>query len=476
MSMEGLREGAQNINNRQGGGGSKRNSYFARWKPPQMYPGIQRYLAAPPNEESITEVAEPVVIIKGAYPDLLAQNPGEPQEAYHFQVHTAQLWIQPDKPGQQGFKTWRDIVCSAGPDRHNPQPCLGCYNVDHGKKDAKAKDQWCFNIAHLGWYHNSPLVRDGQVVFKQNSQEPVMIKNECLSYKMENVLHGRAQNAPKGSLKRAFKMCEGCNQRHPHIFGDHRTLQLGFKHLKSLFAIDEELGKKCANCNTFMLRMAMNCGNEQCNARIVDLATAGWTIDQIEMFAKQDHQCQYCGKTGRPYSEYKCGFDSNYLPIVGGGCQGGVEPKKNSIFDMVLWLQREGESTESEIVVKKVEPISQFRTQDGRSLTEHLPEIVKSPFDLAEMYKPESLDEQAKTWNTQNPYAAPQQQYQQYGGPPQQGGYGAAPQAPQGYGPFPGPQAPQGFPGAPAPAAGPGGQPAPQYPNMPMPGRPNYGK
>ncbi len=476
MSMETLRQGAQSVNSGKGGG-SIRSSYYARWKPPQMNDVVRRFLAAPPNEESVTQVAEPVVLVRGEYPDLFAidpqtkmpVNPPPICEGHRFKVHTFKVWIQPQRQGQQGFETFKDIVCSAGPDLHAPQPCVGCYLVDHGKKDSKPKDQWAFNIAHLGWYHNSPLVKDNQIQMKRDNSGPVMIREECLSHKMENIVLGRGAQQ---FSKRKYRQCGGCQGQHPFLYGDHKVLQLGFKHLKSLFAIDDDLGKKCINCGTFVIRMFFNCGNPDCNARIVDIATTGWTNEQIDTFSKTAQQCGRCNFYGAPYSEYKCGFDERFYPVPGAGCRGDVEPAKMSIFDCVVWLQREGENTESDIVVKKFEPISTYRTHDGRSLDEHLKEIIKSPFNMGEMYAPDSLDDQANTIRQANPYAQQQPQFAGYPGQqpqvPQQGyagpqAVGYPPQA-QGWGQQP-PQQPSPY----------GGQPV-QYPNTPAGGRPNYGR
>lgn len=478
MSMEQLRQGAQNINSGKGGKGPQRSSFYARLKLPGLLEPMKRFIAAPPNEESIVQVAEPIVLIPGQYRDYYSTdadgNPlPEPPivEAFRFRAHTFSVYFQPRNQGQRGYSSFRDITCSAGPNRHAPQPCVGCYQVDHGAKDSKAKDQWAFNVAHLAWYHNMPLLRDGQVVPKKDNSGPVLVKNECLSYKMENVIIGRANQArvivqPKNGKAREYRQCEGCGGQHPYVFGDHRTIQVGFKHLKSIMAIDDELGKKCANCGTFVLLMYFNCGNENCNARIVDISQTGWTNDQIAQFSKSEQQCSHCGFRGRPYAEYKCGFDERFFPMPGAGCQGDIEPRKTSIFDNVLWLQREGDGTESDIVVKKYEPIATYKTQDGRPLSEHLKEIVRAPFNLEEMYAPDTLDDQAETLRIQNPYAQQQQQYQGY---PQQQQYQQQPAYP--------PQAPGAYQPQPQQGYGPqGGQQQPMYPNMPMPGRPNFGK
>lgn len=487
MSMDGLRRGAQNLNNGKGKGGN-RSAFYARWKPPQIAAGagmgkerisfdLRPFLAAPPSEESKVEAAEPCVLIPGEYDDVYAVDaqgmkmvPPPKSEALHFRIHTFSVFMAPRNPSERGYPTFRDLVCSSGPEPHAPQPCIGCYSHDHGSKDSKSKDNWAFNMAHLGWYHLVPLVKDGQVQMKRDNSGPVMVKQECLSYKMENVYLGRAIQSGRvpPAVAKKYKQCEGCKQNLQFVWGDHRVLQLGFKHLKNILEIDDKVGKKCLTCGTGILRVAFDC--EKCNVELLDLSQVQWTNDQIETFSKTPIVCGGCGHQGMPKSAYECGFDDNYAQVA----QSCGNPQKTTIFDCVLWLQREGESTESEVVVKRVELLSQYKTQDNRPLQDHLKEIVKEPYNLADMYKPDTLDEQAETIRVQNPYQqAPQ--YPAYGGGQAPGGY-PAPGQPVGY-----PQGQQGQQPGNYPQQGgyqqqqPGPQ-QPAYPNMPTPGRPNFGK
>lgn len=504
MSMDGLRRGASNLNQGKGKG-SVRSAFFTRWKPPQMIVGsgtgknrttfdLRPFLSPPPHEEAKVEAAEAVVLIPGDYEDVYAMYPeGHPQmgqrvlpppkqEGLHIRAHTFNVFMKPRNPNERGYNSFREIYCSAGPEPHAPQPCVGCYQVDHGQKDSRARDAWVFNIAHLAWYHLIPYTKDNVVQMKKDGSGPVMIKVECMQHKMENVYLGRAAHAGRApaDIARRFKECEGCQRQAEWTWGDHRILQLGFKHLKNIFEIDDMVGKKCINCGTSILRIAFDC--EKCNNELLDLSQVMWTNDQVEMYTKTQQQCQ-CGHLGLPKSAYECGFDDNFNRVA----EPCPNPQKTTIFDCVLWLQREGESTDSEVVVKRVERISQFqaRTPGQRPLPEFLTEIVKEPFNLAEMYKPDSLDDQAESIRVDNPYAQQQQQYTNYGQQP--GGYqdpgqqgyppaqGYQPPGPGGYAP-PGPPTTYQPPGAAPQQQGPAYGPAGSPPNYPQAGRPNYGR
>jgi hypothetical protein len=428
MSMDKLRRTAQTITEKnKGQKRSGKSAYFLRWKPPQVSASagtgnakvsanLRNFLAAPPSEEAELEVSEPIVLVKGSYSDPYAvdengnRDMNSTSEGLHLKVHTFSVYIKPSKPGQNGFNTFRELVCSSGPEPHAPQPCVGCYMVDHGAKDSKPKDNWAFNIAHLGVYHLKPLVKDGQVQMKKDGSGPILIKEECISYKMDNVALGRGVTSGKikdQKLINKYKTCESCKEQHPFTWGDHRIMQLGMKHLRNLFEIDEMVGSKCANCETTILRVGFDCSG--CGAELVDLSKVQWTNDEIDDYAARG-QCGSCDS--RAVVKYRCGYNDKFK-VVQEPCN---SPRRTDIFDCVLWIQRQGESTESEIVVKRVELIKNYKSPEGKPLTDCLAEIVKEPFDLVEMYKPETVENQSELIQVQNPYANAQTQYTNYPG------------------------------------------------------------
>ncbi len=509
-AMAGLRRGAQALNN-QKSGKSSRQSYYARLKPPAMNDQLLKYLT--PDETRGTQIAEPVVIINAAYTDVYQTKDenGQPlpgpviHPAYRYRSHTFPVSGQSKRTGQK-YQNFRDISCSAGIDEYAPLPCLGCYQADHGE-DVSARDQWAFNVAHLAWYHEVPLVKDGRVVTKRDNKAPIMVKNECQTHRPINMVFSRMDQQNRGQQQ--ARPCEGCQQQAPFIWGDHRLIQVGKNQLNNILGIDAELNKSCVNCGTGIATIGYDCA--KCGVEMLNVAQSGWTNAQIETFAKTMLQCRACGFGGPPMPAYECGFDMRSLQKVPGGCADNVDPRPLDIFDVVLWIQREGENTSSTMVVKQWVPISQFKmpngnlsgTPDNKPLSEALKDIVPKPFDFPEMFKPKSIDEQCKEVQRPNPFVQQQPQYQQYGGQPQQPqqpvpqGYGP-PQGGPGFGPPPsaqppqqqgwGPQAPQqpqqppqqqGW-GPPAPQQGGWGQ-QPQQPQggaqvYPPAGRPNYGQ
>jgi hypothetical protein len=149
--MQGLRRGAAQLS-RGGNGGAKRISYYARFKPPQVTKELLGFLT--PDETRGIQLAEPVVFLAGEYEDVYQKTDenGRPLPGPIFsggapRPHAHLPRRQADPSGRK-YNQFIDITCSAGPESHAPQPCLGCYSVDHGES-AGMRDQWVFNIAHL---------------------------------------------------------------------------------------------------------------------------------------------------------------------------------------------------------------------------------------------------------------------------------------------------------------------------------------
>lgn len=460
MGLQSLRQGAQSAQNSgRGKKGWRKGNFYAKWKPPKKTQNLINKLR--PNEP----VGDPIILVEGAYADpydLDASGQPTIQAAKHFYEHSIAKMVN----GQERFDSF---VCSAGPNPHTPQPCVGCSEVDRGqnKSVGQARQQWAFNIKHLVPYHKVPLVdkQTKQIVYKTNNgqktNEPVMITRQCNNGTPE---------------RRSFeKPCEYCQQGAPIQWGDVRVYQLGKNHLDALLAIDQELQTKCAGCGTRVLVTGYDC--EGCGNVVIDLAQMQVTNEQLDAYLKNPYQCQ-CGKVAKLKPIYDCGYDPSGMAKVQGGCPDSVEPRPMSIFDVVVFLNREGEGQQTKVVVSTPIPKQMFRTPDGRTLDQISADLDKGLFNLDEMYKEPATDEQSQALNIPNPYAQ-SPGYASYGGqslPPQGGqpnwnqqgyqqpqqGYQQQP-AQQGY------QQPQpGYPQQP--------QQQPQYPNIPMPGRPNFGK
>ena len=400
MSLEGLRSAAS----RMGGSGKSKSkgSVFALWKPPSFTQSQPKLTHA-----QMPHFAVPIVFIPGEYPDFYnEQEPGRIEDAYHWRFHS---YVHHAQSGGRSFQSYRKLNCLSGPNRHAPKPCIGCLKVDQKEWDEKqysTRSMFLFNIAHLVRYHEMPLVKNGQIQYRQDdASKPVMIKKECHDSCVASTVYwaNRGDNKP----------CDGCQQNSPVVLGGHRYMELGKNHLNDVIKYNRDvLSKRCLTCGGGLAEIGFMC--QDCGTLVVDFATCGMTNQDIDNFRKSPFQCRSCGANGLPIPKYDCGYDDQGFTKVSQGCQ---DPKPVTLYDVVVWMQREGEGTGSSIAFKKYELITHspsFPGQDGQpsDLTEHLKTVVPRPFDFDSMFE-QTTAEQAKRLDQPDPYG-PQQSQQNF--------------------------------------------------------------
>ncbi len=473
MGLGSLRQGAQKVsqNNTKDKGG--RGGYFNKLHVPKLTPALQNLLR--PNEDPGTAVILelPAKLYDDVYDtDDQGNWRGTTGAALHVLIHE----IQTSKNG----KPWREsIVCTAGPNPHAPKPCVGCFQNDAGNKSVGgSRQQWAFNVKHLAPYHEVPLVdrKNGQIVMKKDKpNEPVMVLEACQvgspSERLFNMENGH------------FQPCEYCQRNIPLIYGAPKVYVLGKNHFEELLKVNDHLEQTCANCLTRLVKVAFDCAT--CGNELLNLANTQFVNEQIKQYGESPQQCG-CGFTGLPRPIYECGFHPSGMYKVPNGCPQNVEPRPLSIFSTVLYLHKEGDGTQSKLIVSPPIPIQHFRTATGNADLDQwlkLPHLSRT-FNLHDMFKPMSTDEQAKKCGVADPYAAQQPQYQQY---PAQQPQGVAPGQfvpAQQYGTLqPGYPPQQAFPQQQQPMQGNVAPSFPQQPmqpqmppGMPFTGRPNFGK
>lgn len=472
MSLAGLRRSAQKMN---GGGKSKgKGGFYANWSPPSF-----DKIVGDVTPQEAPHVAEPIVLIEGEYADPynLDKVTGQPetQAAFHYRYHRYTSMYQ-------GKKQFRMMSCLRGPDSHNPKQCVVCLLTDNKELDEKnfgARSGWVFNIAHLVPYHVQPLMKGNQIQMKKDNSGPIMVDRECRHGTIGQRVYARKMNKP----------CEGCQQQVQAKLGSHRYWQVGKGHLDALIDFnDKTLSKVCFYTNTGIIQIGFCCS--RCSTRSMDIAASGYTNEQIKNFTETPQRCTKCGHAGLPTPEYESGYvEGGYSKIQGFQMPNGpdgqpLKARPLNLYDVVLWVQREGESTDSKPVVTRWCRLTKFATQNGDvDITAYVNEtIVPNPFDFDDLFTIDT-ERQAKFLDRANPYAAAtqQQNFARYGQLPA-GGY-AGPTMPPPQPTFGAPAMPgfnpqqhpaqQGFP--PGVAMPPPQQPqyAPQgYPQQPPQGYP----
>jgi len=421
MSLAGLRRSAQKMGG--SGKGKSKGGYYAEWRPPS-YDKVQGSV----TPQEAPHVAEPIVLIEGEYADPFDPDKvtGQPsiKEAFHYRFHRYQQRYQ-------NKLQFRMMACLRGPEPHNPKPCVPCLLTDSKEWDDKshgARSGWVFNVAHLVTYHTMPLMKNGQIQTKQGTNQPIMVDRECRYGTIAQRVYSRSNNKP----------CEGCQQQSPVKLGSHRYWQVGKNHLEDLIDFNEKvLGKVCFYTNTGIVQTGFTCS--KCSANIVDIATSGLTNDQIKTFSESPYRCQ-CGHIGLPQPEYESGYtEGGYskvpnfqMPTSPDGRPFKARPL--NLFDVVLWVQKEGANTDSKVVISRWCRMTKYPHQSGEvDITQYVNEtIVPNTFDFDDIFSMDT-ESQAKVLERPNPYssAATQQNFARYGQPPGiQGGAYTGPTVP----------------------------------------------
>ena len=443
-----FRHGASRIGKGSGKKGKGGGVPWDQWTPPALHK-LQGKVAAAPGVDPADHIAIPVVLIPGDYKTV----DGTVEDTYLHRFHKYTEM-------KNGKKRYPELPCIKGMDEHAPKPCLGCLKVERKEwqDSSDTKEAVLVNAAHLVNYHHMPLVRQGQIQTKKNSNEPIMIWKECLEGSLEL----------QDYCRRSGKTCEGCKQKAETRLGGRRYLQLGWGNQKKMAEFQEEvLSRKCMNCGTGAAEIALKCGT--CNTVVVSFENGGYTIDQIKELKENaqvcpNPQCRHANPQNPTFfqSVYRCGYNDDLLGFRSDGhrCPEGVETKPYSIYDVVLWLIRKGEGTDSRIHVQKWTPITAFPwpgAAEPFDLTNYLKEIVPVTFDFDNMFNIDTKT-QAKRLNMEDPYAQSHASTYQHMTP-------QSPQSSMSYG-----SQHQAAPQLPAQM----GQPAPQQ-HMPPPAQPQSG-
>jgi hypothetical protein len=418
MGLDGLRAGAEAFL-RSGGRGAKggrKVNWRQRWEIPMK------------DSTDPRGIAEPAIFVDAEYED--AYLPGMKRPYYHYRVHNF----------NQGTKAYFQMICSSGPDGRGN--CVGCWLYSQGKKWAEPKDKVAFNIAHLGWYHDTPLLdkQTNQIVYKQNEPGvPIIVRAAC--------------EAQAGNLQ-----CKWCQAGYQRIFGGHRYIEVGPGHLESIQGIDKALQATCINCKTGVLTPETAYRCPDCKTVAYEIATSGFTTqEQIHQYNFNHQPCRQCSSTNPFEPAYECGYVQGQK--MGGGCAPG-QTKVATLFDTVLFLHRE----KGKLVTLKNEhkvAFSDFRAPEGGRTPEDILAEIKTPFDFADTFKPEDTDSQAKRAGVPNPYGPAVPAFQSYPGPAAwQQGQQPVPPPQQQYPQFQGQNPPQQYPQQNMP---------PQVPQQPVP-------
>lgn len=463
MAMSAFRRSVK-AETKKGGKGFK-GGYFDRWRFPQGQP-------------------TPILLINSSYVD-----PNPPQESVEVdpatgrpkEVRNAFFKLKKHRRRllKNGSERFLDEICSAGHELHNPQPCVGCHAMDTGDKSVSVSDYAVFGIVHLHPYHGHPVLDDnGQIRMRGDGKGPLVNFTECTGRSCNycRTLNGQPlvqDSDPKNQWPgwRADQLST--------MFGQRRYIELGKNHLSDLGGWDSSVSSVCGLDGSQLLVDGYKCPH--CQSMVIDMQQDPRTDEQIGDAVSKPYPCMRCGRPVLLEEVVSCDV-----------CRANNRQHvQHSIFgNTVLWGLREGEGTNSHLVLRRFETLEQFGASvhpnylGGKSIQSYINELAQ-PYEFEKMFAPRTLQEQSKRLELSIPpsFGGGGGQPSSYGQPQQQGLIGTQPGTTmwnqQGQ-PIAGvPQTMQGQPLPALQAPAPGQQPAPNgqpgAPTFVPPGRPNFG-
>jgi len=358
------------------------------------------------------DVGSPIFFIAGEYPDPRPEERdalGRPTKKPYYISREHRKMVK----GQKWPVT---ELCAAGWDPANLKPCVPCHERRQGDtsidgKGGNPRSLFTLNMVHLVPYHLVPQV-DGttrQPRINPATNQPYLAKTAC---------EGRG--------------CQHCRDGADLLFGAKKYLQVGTNHLANLKQIDSDISGACLNCREGEVKTAsFECPD--CGHLIINCQDNDFSEDEIDQFAMEQLTCPKCRNTNILVETLECTH-----------CQ---DPRRTTLFDVVLWLRRTGESTDSMLSIKHpspkhfgwcwlddflvnddparplVQPWPWKETEDGILVPEFEAEVAKmaKPYDFDDMPsvgKPRDPQGQAERLQIPNPFGAGQAPARDYGGGP----------------------------------------------------------
>jgi hypothetical protein len=350
---------------------------------------------------------EDILLTRAAYenPEDVDEKTGEVRLA-HF--HTCQMHHLKLKPSGKGsFMTARCGIDAGKKD------CLGCKAQAEGDRRVTKKPDFSFNILHFGLYEKVPLERDGKVVKHEDGEnrgKPVMVWEPVERPSDRKRILADLDNYIDDGTVRMFQK---------------RYIEVGGGHRDDLAQIDADAAKFC-RCGGDLTPIAFTC--EQCEEELADVDKDDMGKKEVAAFAMSREKCKKCGHIG--------------LPVPENTCNSCKRPEPLSAFDVVARVRKEGEGTNSHIVVKKITPLDQYQLPNGNYLIEfekdgkeYYPKYdddggwifvedmdirkqATSQWDFEKVHEPKDHEFLARTLGIRNPFPPEkgESKYSRYGG------------------------------------------------------------
>jgi hypothetical protein len=343
--------------------------------------------------------ATAVLITPGDYEDLRADeikaNGGVPPKKHY---HT-----RPDHGIKIG-EMFRGGTCAAGYDGHDD--CLCCLQKENKDPRVTTRDKYSVNVLQFALFRKEGLKdKSGKpIVYDEDGEkhrrgDPILGWTEVSNLRDVRDLRGRLQ---KGETIEGV----ACVRK--------KFIDVGRGHLGNIMQI-ADLAEKMCWCGGNLTPYEFTCAG--CEAVLCNVENENLTLEDVGRYAQERARCQACGVFEQPRQ--------NCL------CDGCSEPRPLSIFDVVAFIRRMGEGTQSTVIVEKLVPVHLFLMEDGQGLLKvddefgeedgmlvpNFSEEIKKmmpQFDFDKVHKPMTNEEAAALLKCANPFRKAGRDYGAY--------------------------------------------------------------
>jgi hypothetical protein len=223
------------------------------------------------------------------------------------------------------------------------------------------------------------------------------------------------------------KGCQFCANGDPKVFGNRAWLSISPGQWRHTFHSLNEFIKNrhcacggtiyvthfcCKQCRNVLIDVSLSCDSckqegveihADTNTAVCPHCHQSWSAfftdhDKVVEQANEKMRCNECGFVGKPVADRICSNE-----------QCTVQPL--SIFDCQLTLHKQGEGTDSRIIIDEylIQPpdprLFDPQHQGGDAMAIKIAESMRKPLDLNYLLKPMTPDEQARLLKVQNPFS-----------------------------------------------------------------------
>ena len=328
------------------------------------------------------DAATPILLQRGEYEDLREEeikgNGGVPPLKHYYAHQVYSLKLAPSGPG-----SYREFEVGGEQD-------VCDYWMSRGDKRIARKGRFAMNLLHLAVHQQQQAMQDNK---------PMVYADDGKNHKKGDPIFNLVEVTGRQDLRNIMNDLPSKLKSGEVVMLRKKYVDVGPGHLENLMLIDEMASKNCF-CGGNLAPAKFLC--EKCNDVLLDVDATNLGVKQINEFGSNRQRCGSCGHHGFPASTNICDNQQ---------CEA---PAPLSVFDVVAYVRKHGEGTNSSVVIEKIVPLMEFQLPDGSYLIEdYVGEIpkwtepvgkVSTQFDFERVFIPPKPQYAAQILGKDNPF------------------------------------------------------------------------